>query len=154
MCLIIDTNVAQLALVQQDSRFKPILDGLARNTVRIVIGGRLRKELLLIAGVTRVLKSLDQAGRVRSVRDQAVFECETNVVGRMSLNSDDPHILALAIVSKVRLLCTDDKALMADFTNKRIIDKPRGSVYGDPSHKPLLRKHCKCIGGNKRKRRS
>lgn len=43
--------------------------------------------------------------------------------------SDDPHILALAQVSDVRLLYTNDGDLQQDFRNKRLIDNPRGRVY-------------------------
>lgn len=54
--------------------------------------------------------------------------------------SDDPHILALALVSGVRLLCSRDTALHADFKNPRIL-RPAGSVYQNRRHRHLLRAH-------------
>ncbi len=43
--------------------------------------------------------------------------------------SNDPHVLALAQLSRARLLFTNDKELEQDFGDKALIDGPRGRVY-------------------------
>ena len=43
--------------------------------------------------------------------------------------SDDPHILALAVVSGARLLYSNDRLLQHDFKNPALINQPRGKVY-------------------------
>ena len=55
--------------------------------------------------------------------------------------SDDPHILALAQVSGVRLLYTNDRPLHGDFGNKRLIDNPRGKVYSTLKNKNFTNIH-------------
>ena len=50
------------------------------------------------------------------------------------LKSDDPHIIALAQVSGVKLLVSGDKALHADF--KEII---KGKIYQTKKHQNLLK---------------
>ena len=65
--------------------------------------------------------------------------------------SDDPHILALAQLSDVRLLYTNDGDLQQDFGDKNLIDNPRGKVYSTrvnksftPAHKSLLSRKDLC----------
>ncbi len=66
--------------------------------------------------------------------------------------SNDGHIIALAIVSGARTLCSNNKRkkhLFADFTNKALIDDPRGGVYQNPSHRHLLAHTPSCKRGLK-----
>ena len=55
--------------------------------------------------------------------------------------SDDPHVLALARCADVRLLYTKDRALIADFKNKNIVDKPRGRVYSGSANADSLARY-------------
>ena len=55
--------------------------------------------------------------------------------------SDDPHVLALAIVSGARLLYSNDAALQRDFKDKRLIDSPRGKVYSTLEGNNFQRAH-------------
>ena len=52
-----------------------------------------------------------------------------------NLESDDPHIIALAIVAKVKLLVSGDTKLHDDFKNHPRI---KGSIYQNKKHKKLL----------------
>ena len=45
------------------------------------------------------------------------------------LNSNDPHVLALARHTGTRLLYTGDSRLIQDFKNSKVINKPRVKVY-------------------------
>ena len=70
---------------------------------------------------------------MKLVDKEQVLKAETKLP---KLQSDDPHIIALAKVANVRLLVSDDKNLHKDF--KAII---RGSIYQNSSHAGLLTKH-------------
>ena len=60
------------------------------------------------------------------------------------LRSDDFHVIALAKTARVRLLYMKDVALMRDFTNKRIINSPRGKVYSSSRNRRFLdRSYCR-----------
>ena len=79
----------------------------------------------------RKLKALLQAGRVKTVSSDLVNE-EEKTLGK--IESDDPHILALAKASGVRVLVSRDKKLGVDFkglTGER-------SIYKYAKHKRLL----------------
>lgn len=144
MSLIIDANCACAALSEPaHADFAPLIKALADGRAKLVVGGKLRAEYAKLAPVVRMYRALNQAGRAVSVPDGDVDTEEELVKNKYHLQSDDPHILALARVSRTRLLCSRDQALHADFTNSAIINRPRGSIYQDSSHEPLIRKCCK-----------
>ena len=144
MSLIIDANCAGAALGEPShADFAPLMKAIMEGRAKLVVGGRLRSEYAKLTQVTRMFRALNQAGRAVSVSDQDVDAEEQVVIATCKLESDDPHILALARVSRSRLLCSKDQALHADFTNPVIINRPRGSIYQDSSHEPLIRKCCR-----------
>ncbi len=151
MCLIVDANVAhRIFQVEDDPDFgdihRALFDFTGNITVRAVYGGHLVHEYQK-AGVLSLIRALDQAGRAREVSFQLV-DTETHSLRKAGLcQSNDVHVIALARVDleRVRLLCSHDKALHVDFTDKRLIDSPRGSVYQNRSHNHLIGIHCSGI---------
>lgn len=57
---------------------------------------------------------------------------------KLTLQSDDEHVLALARASGARLLYTGDHDLIADITNHTLINRPRGKVYTRAANARLL----------------
>jgi hypothetical protein len=55
------------------------------------------------------------------------------------LRSDDPHVLAVALVSGARVLFSFDAALCDDFRDRRIIKDPRGKILRSEPHVRRLR---------------
>lgn len=146
MCLIIDTNVvSRVFFGASDPDFSSLhgcLFGNANPRVEIAYGGQLRREYLKNRKVATVLRVMDQAGRAAQYPDKAV-DAETDTVENTGLCvSDDPHVIALAKVSGARVLCSHDKDLHTDFTNKALLDSPRGKVYQESSHDHLLKAAC------------
>lgn len=88
-----------------------------------------------------MVRQLDQAGRAKAVPDAKV-DARMDIVVPHCV-SDDPHIIALALESGARLLCSLDQALHTDFTNPQLINSPRGHVYQNAAHEHLIRRHCK-----------
>ena len=82
--------------------------------------------------VGRVVISFED-GRVDQESDRILAEglCESN----------DSHVLALARVSRSRLLFTNDHRLQKDFGNPQIIRRPRGRVYTTRADKKLTAVH-------------
>jgi hypothetical protein len=149
MCLIVDMNIAHRVLKRRDDPdFGPVSEALfvrRKNKARLVYGGRLTREYRKDLEVSRILLQLDRAGAARTVSDRVVDEEEDRLTKAGVCLSDDPHVVALAQVAGVRLLCSHDMNLHADFTNKELLDKPRGKVYQTRKHAPLIRKYCKCL---------
>lgn len=153
MCLIVDANVACVFLAGDNPVIEWLLRGNGKG--RLVASGLLKRELSKIDAVRRLLVQLERAGRLRSV-NEAQLEAEQERL-RLSgcCRSDDPHVLALAILSGARTLATFDRALTDDFHNARIISDPRGSVYKDGQlHGHLLRHTPRSCGVRIERRRS
>jgi len=146
MCLIIDNNlVARVFNGLEDPDFGELFHSLfqsGRPPVRIVYGGRLRREYLRSGKVQKLLLVLDRAGRARAVPDSEVDVEEEAVFSSDLCVSDDPHVIALARISGVRVLCSQDQALHEDFTNRKLLDRPRGKVYQGRRHRHLLVQAC------------
>jgi len=118
---------------------------------KLVVGGLLARELIgdddnkkhtgkVYKGVDaarRFIKVLGQAGRVRFIPKTVVDQETENV--RDKCQSDDPHVIALARVSGARILCSHDTTLHKDFTDPKLIKKPRGHIYQTKAHSHLLK---------------
>lgn len=142
MCLIIDANAVSLALDPDgDNDFTPVWKALVSRRARAVYGGKLAREYLKVAKLCDLIRRFDQIGVFRQIATSKVNAETAKVKTEACCVSDDEHIIALARVSGVRLLCSHDKALHDDFTNPKIL-RPRGSVYQNPSHAALIQKHC------------
>jgi predicted nuclease of predicted toxin-antitoxin system len=146
VCLIIDANVVHRVLLStDDADFCDVsarLFGTGKATASLVYGGQLLREYETSPAVMKRLRLLDQAGRARVIPSANVDE-ETEMVSRLGLCvSNDAHVIALARVADVRLLCSKDQALHRDFTNKKLLDRPRAKVYQSRTHKRLLSKFC------------
>jgi hypothetical protein len=142
MCLIIDVNVVHKFFPKPSEDLMPIHKAIAEGGAKLVYGGELTREYRRMDAFRRFLLRLDQQGRARQVADSTV-DAETKRLAEGGFCvSDDPHIIALALVGAVRLLCSEDEALAADFTNPALLRNPQGNVYKRAEHAPLLRKHC------------
>ena len=129
MCAIIDADIADQVFGSRKQRpeagvefFKWLQTGRGR----LVTGGKNRRELVrtsaqiwlrqaVLAGIVRRLDDVDVDATTNAVRD----DCKSN----------DPHVVALAQVSGARLLYSNDQGLHKDFSNKDLINQPRGKVY-------------------------
>ena len=145
MCLILDINNALDVLLPTGAEdFEPIRTGLVNGKVRLVCGGKLVQEYAESTQVLRIFNELARAGKARLVDDDLVDEEADKIEAAGNCRSNDQHILALALVGNIRLLCTNDNDLISDFTNVRILS-PKGNVFRYKSHRHLIRKHCEGV---------
>jgi peptide subunit release factor 1 (eRF1) len=143
MCLIVDANVASLVFTSDPPKeFNPVTNALLRGEAVAIYGGQLTREYLKLGPVRRFLVALDRAGRAKQLPENQIDTEAAKLASERACQSNDHHIIAIARIGHVRLLCSHDEALHADFTNKTLLDDPRGSVYQNDAHKHLLRKHC------------
>lgn len=80
------------------------------------------------------IKELRRAGYIKNY-DAKLVETEQDNLG--PIESDDPHIIALARVSGAKLLISYDTNLHEDFKNSKLVG---GRVYQNRSHSHLLTK--------------
>jgi len=142
MCLILDTDIVHKVFRGPSPDFEPVHQALTSGRARCVYGGGLTREYRQIEWFRRLLLRLDQQGIAQQFDNSKIDSDEQKLRGTGICQSNDIHVLALAIVSRVRLLCSEDELLGEDFTNPAILSKPRGSIYKRAEHAHLIREHC------------
>jgi predicted nucleic acid-binding protein len=144
MCVLVDTNVAHRVLLgRNDPDYKVVYAALMSKRLVLVYGGPLVKEYNRNTEVRRTVLSLERAGMALRISESLIAEEITWLERNEHCLSNDPHIIALARVSGARLLCSNDGDLGQDFTNKALVDHPRGKIYKSIDHRHLLRKPCR-----------
>ncbi len=153
MCLIVDANVAsQVFAPEPAAAFRPIWNAIFEGRAVAVHGGRLTEEYARITVLRRLLLELERQGKVRQAPHDLVRAETERFIREGNLTSDDPHILGLAQIANVRLLCSHDRDLHADFTNPELLH-PTGSVNQQPSHRHLITRYCGKRAKTRRRRR-
>ncbi len=142
MCIILDTDILHKVFRGPSADFEPVYQALMSGRAKCVYGGGLTREYRKIEWFRRLLLRLDQQGIAQQFDNSKIDAEEEKLHRRGICQSNDFHVLALAIVSRVRLLCSEDGALGVDFTNPAILSKPRGSIYKRAEHAHLIREHC------------
>ena len=137
MCIIVDANRLgdfPSDPVKPDSA--PIRRWLDRGGGRLVYstGAAFAREI----GKRDKLLAYVRAGKASVVPADGFAEDEQALRSRADLRSDDPHVLALARATGVRVLYTSDRSLMDDFKRKDLIDRPRGTVYSGAANADFL----------------
>ena len=142
MCLIVDANrLGDFLTEPPKDAVQPIRRWL-RGGGKIVYatGGKFADEIG--ARARAQLAELDRSGRAIYVPDEDVQPVVEQLEGHV--RSDDPHVLALARSSGARVLYTHDQDLIDDFTDKDIINRPRGKVYVGENNSDLLERWANC----------
>ena len=153
MCAIIDANVvSEIFGSNLPPAGEQFFDWLNQGSGRLVVGGKLFEELKKSsAEFRRWGQEAQLAGKMRIVNESEVDARTEQIQSEDAIRSDDPHVIALAQVSRARLLYSNDGNLQQDFKNKSLIDDPRGKVYStsgggsfQPRHDRLLKNKNLC----------
>ena len=81
-------------------------------------------------------RELQRRNKLKEISAQEVQEKVDELEQSDILRSDDPHIIALAIIAEVKVLVSNDRRLHEDFKNCNLVG---GKVYQTKSHSRLLR---------------
>ena len=121
---------------------------------RLVLGGRLRRELDRIQRLREWRLQAVLAGRITLLNDDAVDGKARELEQQDACRSDDEHVIAVAQLGGARLLYSNDSDLQDDFRDKALTDQPRGKVYSTrirdnltPVHQRLLANRSLCRRG-------
>lgn len=116
MCLIIDPGCLPIVFEPTNPKhknFKPVLTWLKKKNTKMIYGGTLyRKELSKLPNYFNYLKEIQTAGKLIQLKDSEVDLVQKDLkIQEPSKKFDDPHLIAIAIVSNCKIICTcDDKA--------------------------------------------
>ena len=156
MCAIVDASVINEMFGSRPLEAgQKFLEWINAGRGRLVIGGTLLKELCQPRSAREWMQQAILSGRVKIEDEQRVVARMTNLMNEGLCKSNDPHVLALAQISGARLLYSNDGDLQQDFTNRTLVDRPRGKIYTTRmgrrvfgnSHKALLRRRDLCGSG-------
>ena len=137
MCIIVDANKLGTFVNPEDENSAPIRRWLEKGGQLVYsTGGRFATEVGQRA--RQQLAVYARAGRAALIPHSAFADDEERLRKHVALRSDDAHVLALARSSGARLLYTEDRALMDDFKDKKIVDSPRGRIYSNAANANLL----------------
>ena len=145
MCGIVDANVAhEVCGSDRPEAGVKFLDWIEARNGRLLVSGQLLQELNQTPFRKWARNALNY-GRIRRVPESDVDAKTLELRNEGLCTSDDPHVLALAIVSGARLLYSNDTALQQDFKNKSLIDNPRGKVYSTRDDVDFQRSHYRLL---------
>lgn len=129
MCAIVDANARDEVFGQRPTEAgRLFLDWLSTKSGRLVIGGRLKDELLTSDRFKTWLARAVSLGRAFQFPDDSVARETRRIEEARALESNDSHVIALARVSRTRLLYSNDRALQRDFKTG-LGEGIRGVIY-------------------------
>ena len=114
MAIIIDANCLINVFDETSSlhnEFSPVLNWIINGKGKIVAGGtKYLEELSKLPRILRVFNILKKYKNKVVILDKKVVDLEQNRIEKMIVDPDfdDPHIMALVIVSSCRLFCSLD----------------------------------------------
>ena len=135
MCAILDANAVDDVLHGSPETAGYAFRQWLFERGKLVLGGKLSEELNATK-FHELLQQLQQAGRVVQISASEIEQVAAKLLAGEQLQSDDPHVVALAQVSGARLLCSNDGKLHRDFKNKKLVDGPRGKIYRTKGPQP------------------
>ena len=141
MCAIVDANVAGEVFGESPSPAGKFFFDWLNTKGRLAVGGLLTAELSRNQKFVRWLGAATRVGRANTIpSDRVETEAELLRQGG-NCQSNDWHILGLAIASGARLLFTNDHNLQTDFTSPGIVSGVRGRVFTTVARKDIRRTH-------------
>lgn len=146
MCLIVDTNCLSKVFKQSNkdhSSFAPVLAWILNGNGKLIIGGNTFKREILgeISWFRGLLIQLTKAQKVVTIEDSKVDLLEEKIRNQIKdADFDDPHIVALAVSSKTKIVCTQDKRSLPHLCNKDVFPKRQSppAIYSSPKNQNLL----------------
>ena len=138
MCIIVDANMFGEFKEPADENMEPVWHWLRKKNGKIAYSNTKKfEEEWERGGVTSLIKLLRQSGQLKEIQAREVEAKENELNRTGTIRSNDPHIIALAIIANVKVLVSNDRRLHEDFKDRNLVG---GSVYQTKSHSRLLRK--------------
>lgn len=136
MALIIDANRAGDFSSEQRGHAVYILRCIEEKKLKVAVGGRLLREL----GSTCLRDLLSEWGRagILDRLQNSEVDAEEERCRKKGLRSDDPHVIAVALLSNARLLYTEDEYLIDDFKNINFL-RPKGKIFKTGTKEKIVR---------------
>lgn len=127
MCVIIDT-CAFRSVFNKDAKhhvkFAPVFDWITNKRGKIVVGGTTYLKEMADCGGLSVLAEYERMNRLATVSTKQVDDYEKKLKSTLvHRDFDDPHLVALVVVSKCQVVCTEEKRAIPFLTRKDLYPK-------------------------------
>lgn len=137
MCLVIDTCCLVKVFDprnKQHDNFVPVWEWINHGRGRMIYGGtKYLAELRRVTTVLRLITELSRRGRVKILSRAGVDTIAQEVKEQVDDgNFDDEHLVAIVIVSRCHVVCTDDRRAMPYLKRKELYkdhDMKRPKIY-------------------------
>jgi len=147
VCIILDVNILPSVFsrdAKNHSEFKPVYDWILGPNGKVVFGGtKYWTELSRMKQYLALFSHLNKKNKVVILIKDVVDDIQEKIDEKIyDLDFDDPHIIAIVIVSKCGIICSDDKKSYKFIKNNDLyppgVQVPR--IYSNVSNKDLLNK--------------
>ncbi|SHK99958.1 hypothetical protein [Fibrobacter sp. UWB12] len=117
MCVVIDANVISSFFKsgnEKHEKLVPLLKWVVLGRAKIVLGGKLYTEEIVEKqdSLISFIKELNNFNKIHFFSNEDVSNVESQIKKiEKDTDFDDPHIIALLIVSRATVLCSDDSRM-------------------------------------------
>ena len=128
MAIIIDTNCFSNVFSRSSIKhkeFEPVLNWIINGKGIMIYGGtKYKEELRKAPKYLRLINLLKELGKVYIGADEEIDEYQS-IIEKLRDNSDfdDPHLPAIVIVTKCRIICTEDIRSIPYVTDRKYYPK-------------------------------
>jgi hypothetical protein len=150
MCIVIDTDTLSRVFNNSNKEhpeFIPVYNWIIKGKGKMAIGGsKYDIELEAVTSLTKLIVELSKANKVRIVDSDLVDRKEKELkVKVVHKDFDDPHIVAIVIVSGIHLICTHEKRAIPFLTRNDFYPGRRvPQIYSKSANANLLANNTYC----------
>lgn len=150
MCMIVDANVIPCVFSSKNSKhddFRPVLKWLLYSRAKIILGGKLYTKEIVEKQKSYVplMLELRKFNKIHFIDNDLVNTKEEEINDKESdPDFDDPHIIALSILSRAKIICSDDSRSfkfikkMKEYDSDCVMPK----IYTSVDHSPHTEMLC------------
>lgn len=124
MCIVLDASRFGKFQRRTDENMKPVRDWVLYGNGKIAYSPTKDLKREWDKGAPRLWRRLHRSAKLKLVSKNRVQRTQAELEGE--IQSNDAHIIALAIVAEVKLLVSNDNDLCSDFMNPDLVG---GDVY-------------------------
>lgn len=151
MCVVVDANVMSsvfFAKAELHEKFFPLLEWIVQGKAKLSLGGKLlsyeiaKKQCKFMP----FLLELKRLNKIHSIDENEVEEYTLKIKEKIKdPDFDDPHVIALLIVSKASIICSNDSRMFKYVRQVKqlsggTVDNPR--IFTTIGHEPQIDMLC------------
>jgi hypothetical protein len=128
MAVIIDANCIANVFSKSSVKhpeFKPVFEWIVLGKGIMIVGGtKYQSELIKLKKYFTIIRYLKEVGKVHNGDNQNIDDYQLTVEGlRTTMDFDDPHLPAMIVDTKCRIICSEDTRSIPYVTDSKYYPK-------------------------------